>query len=149
MSRTPLDTAHAEIARLRALTQPQPCGHPRQAIASSGGCAWCEEVARLRAALAPFADIHQEGTEDYFDDHPATIIIGRATDYTLRLGNFRRAAAALAAAPAPAKGGKVLIPTLCVCGHAEYRHRSAGPCSTPGCSCECYERAEQPAKGGE
>jgi hypothetical protein len=41
--------------------KPQPCGHPTACITSSDEgtsyCAWCEDVARLREAAKPFANL--------------------------------------------------------------------------------------------
>lgn len=45
----------------------------------------------MHDALAPFADIDGEGDEDFPDDTPVTVKFGRTTDFTLTLGDFRRA----------------------------------------------------------
>jgi hypothetical protein len=50
-------------------------------------------LAEAREALEPFADVgSSEGCEDYPDNTKATLVIGRMTDYSLTLGDFRRAA---------------------------------------------------------
>lgn len=49
----------------------------------------------LQAVLEPFADIDGEGDEDFPDDTPVTIQFGRTTHYAIKLGDFRRARAAL------------------------------------------------------
>lgn len=46
-------------------------------------------------ALRPFADIDGEGDEDFPDDQIVVIKFGRTTHYPVRLGDFRRARAAL------------------------------------------------------
>lgn len=51
-------------------------------------------------ALEAFADIDGEGVEDYPDETKATVTIGRMTDYTLTLGDFRRARTAFQSAEA-------------------------------------------------
>lgn len=53
------------------------------------------ECERLREALQPFANISGEGDEDYADDAQVTITFGRTTNYTVKLGDLRRAASAL------------------------------------------------------
>jgi len=45
----------------------------------------------MHDALAPFADIDGEGDEDFPDDTPVTVKFGRTTDFTLTIGDFRRA----------------------------------------------------------
>ena len=45
----------------------------------------------LIEALAPFADIPGEGSEDYPDDTAVVVRFGRTTHYALRLGDLRRA----------------------------------------------------------
>jgi hypothetical protein len=52
-------------------------------------------IAKLEAALAPFADINGEGSEDFPDSTRVTIQFGRTTHYAITLGDFRRARAAL------------------------------------------------------
>lgn len=52
-------------------------------------------IAELEKALEPFEDVDGEGTDDYPDDHKATVKIGRHWYYGLTLGDFRRARAAL------------------------------------------------------
>lgn len=42
-------------------------------------------------ALGPFEDLDCEGAEDHPDDTKVTTQYGRVTDYSLRLGDFRRA----------------------------------------------------------
>lgn len=49
----------------------------------------------LKAALAPFGDIDGEGDEDFPDGTVAVVKFGRTTNYTVSLGDFRRARAAL------------------------------------------------------
>jgi hypothetical protein len=46
-------------------------------------------------ALEPFADVDGEGDEDFDDDTKVEVRFGRTTHYALRLGDFRRARAAL------------------------------------------------------
>lgn len=48
-------------------------------------------------ALRPFADLVNEGSEDFPDDTKGVIKFGRTTDYSLNLGDLRRAQSALAA----------------------------------------------------
>lgn len=50
---------------------------------------------RLREAMEPFSDISGEGDEDFPDDTKVVVTFGRSTVYTLKLGDFRRARAAL------------------------------------------------------
>lgn len=52
----------------------------------------------LIAALEPFTDVANEGTDDYPDDFKVDIAIGRCTYYALTLGHFRRAQNAIARA---------------------------------------------------
>ncbi len=54
-----------------------------------------DEIERLRNALEPFGDIDVEGAEDFSDDTKATVIFGRTTNYSLKLGYFLRARATL------------------------------------------------------
>lgn len=54
-----------------------------------------EENARLREALRPFNSALGEDEEDFPDDHRCVLKLGRSTDYTLTLADFRRARAAL------------------------------------------------------
>jgi hypothetical protein len=49
----------------------------------------------LYEALGPFGDIDGEGDEDFPDEAKVTVSFGRSTNYTLTLGDFRRARAAL------------------------------------------------------
>ncbi len=56
------------------------------------------EIQQLRAALEPFADIPGEADEDFTDDTAATVRVGRTTHYALKLGDFRRARAAMTVA---------------------------------------------------
>lgn len=57
------------------------------------------QVERMREALEPFADIDGEGDEDFADDTPVEIKFGRSAVYTAKLGDFRRARAALEPKP--------------------------------------------------
>lgn len=59
-----------------------------------------ERVERLRAALEPFSEVDGEGSEDFTDD---TVVVkfGRTTHYALKLGDFRRARAALSDSKTP------------------------------------------------
>jgi len=51
-------------------------------------------LAQAREALEPFAELGaDEGHEDHPDDTPAVIKIGRVTDFSMHLSDFRRAAA--------------------------------------------------------
>ncbi len=52
----------------------------------------------LAEAAEPFAEIDGEGDEDFPDDEPVVVKFGRTTDFTLKLGDFRRISAALAKA---------------------------------------------------
>lgn len=61
-----------------------------------------EENARLIAAapelhdaLEPFAGVDGEGSADFPDDTKVVVTFGRTTNYTLTLGDFRRARAAI------------------------------------------------------
>ena len=49
----------------------------------------------LRAALEPFADALGDDDDDEPDHTPATLVCGRSCDYSLDLGDFRAARAAL------------------------------------------------------
>lgn len=49
-------------------------------------------------ALEPFADIAGEGSDDFPDETPVVVKFGRTTNYSLTLGDFRRASTALAKA---------------------------------------------------
>jgi hypothetical protein len=42
------------------------------------------------AVLEPFADVGGEGDEDFPDDTPVVVKFGRTTNYSLKLGDFRR-----------------------------------------------------------
>jgi hypothetical protein len=51
-------------------------------------------LAEAREALAPFAELGaDEGHEDHPDETPAIIKVGRVTDFSMHLSDFRRAAA--------------------------------------------------------
>lgn len=50
-------------------------------------------------ALEPFADVAGEGDEDFPNDTKCTVQMGRSTDYTLKLGDFRRAMQVINAIP--------------------------------------------------
>jgi len=52
-----------------------------------------EDDAELMAALQPFGEVSGEGDEDFPDNTPVTVVFGRSTNYSLKLGHFRRAAA--------------------------------------------------------
>ncbi len=54
-----------------------------------------DQSAALADALEPFADIDGEGDEDFPDDEPCTLSFGRTSCFTLTLGDFRRARAAI------------------------------------------------------
>jgi len=54
------------------------------------------EVDRLKKALEPFADVCGDGDEDMPDNTPVTITYGRTTYYSITLGDFRKARAAIA-----------------------------------------------------
>lgn len=54
----------------------------------------------LVKALEPFAELHNEGSEDFSDDEPVTIRFGRTTNFSIKLGDIRRANVAYAAATA-------------------------------------------------
>jgi hypothetical protein len=56
------------------------------------------EVDRLKKALEPFADVCGDGDEDMPDNTPVTITYGRTTYYSITLGDFRKARAAIRAA---------------------------------------------------
>lgn len=59
-------------------------------------------VEELERAAEPFINVISEGVEDHPDDTKATLKLGRMTDYSLTLGDFRLlATAALEAALAP------------------------------------------------
>ena len=47
----------------------------------------------MREALVPFADVSLEGDEEFVDETLLQIKYGRTTDYSLKLGDLRRAAA--------------------------------------------------------
>lgn len=47
----------------------------------------------LLAALERFGEISGEGDEGFPDDTPVTVLFGRSTNYSLHLGDLRRAAA--------------------------------------------------------
>jgi hypothetical protein len=49
----------------------------------------------LAEAAQPFADLASEGSEDFPDETPVTVRFGRTTDYSLTLGDIRRAVTAL------------------------------------------------------
>jgi len=53
----------------------------------------------MREALEPFGNVCGEGSSDFPDETPVTIKFGRTTHFAVKLGDFRRARAALAAAP--------------------------------------------------
>lgn len=57
-----------------------------------------DHAPELLAALEPFGEIDGEGDEDFPDDTKVTVKFGRSTNYTLTLGDFRRARAAVAKA---------------------------------------------------
>lgn len=59
-----------------------------------------------RDALEPFGDVFNEGNEDYPDSEPATIKCGRSTHYATKLGDYHRAAAALASLASVLDGGE-------------------------------------------
>lgn len=52
-----------------------------------------DERDSLLAALERFGEIPGEGDEDFPDDTPVTVLFGRSTNYSLHLGDLRRAAA--------------------------------------------------------
>jgi len=68
---------------------------PSPAIVKEAG-----EVERLREALEPFADALGDDDRDEPDHTSATLVCGRSTDYSLDLGDFRNARAALSASNA-------------------------------------------------
>lgn len=50
-------------------------------------------LAEARVALEPFAELGaDEGHEDHPDDTPAVVKVGRVTDFSMHLSDFRRAA---------------------------------------------------------
>lgn len=51
-----------------------------------------ELIAEAGRVVEPFAEVDDEGVEDYGDDHKAVLTIGRSTDHWLTLGHFRAAA---------------------------------------------------------
>ncbi len=54
------------------------------------------EILRLKAALEPFGELgSDEGNDDFPDDTPAVVKLGRVADFSLTLGDFRRAARSL------------------------------------------------------
>ena len=58
------------------------------------------EIAVLRSALEPFSIILDEYDPDDEDDEtPATLVVGSVTDYSLTLGDLRRARVALKEQP--------------------------------------------------
>ena len=57
-------------------------------------------VPDMYAALMPFADIDGEDDEHFTDDAKVITSFGRSTNYTLTLGDFRRARMAFARATA-------------------------------------------------
>src|SRR6187399_135076 len=60
------------------------------------------ENLRLREALEPFAAVLDEFDPDDEDDEtPGTFVAGSVTDYSLTLGDFRRAACVLSALVRP------------------------------------------------
>jgi hypothetical protein len=48
-----------------------------------------------REGLRPFADLDGEGNDDFPDDAKVTATFGHITDYTLKLGDIRKARALL------------------------------------------------------
>ena len=57
----------------------------------------------LLEVLRPFADLDGEGSDDFGDDTPVTLIFGRTTAYRpVTLGDLRRASYAVSAAEAAA-----------------------------------------------
>lgn len=52
----------------------------------------------LLEALKPFADIDGEGSEDFPDDTPVTVMFGRTTHHALKLADLRKARAIIARA---------------------------------------------------
>lgn len=50
---------------------------------------------KLVEALEPFGELDGEGSEDFPDETPVVVKFGRTTDFTLKLGDIRRASAAL------------------------------------------------------
>lgn len=80
----------------------------RQMMVQVGGsCGVAEQEANARLiaaaptifeALEPFGEIDGEGDEDFPDDTKVTVKFGRTTDYTLTLGDFRRARSAIQSA---------------------------------------------------
>lgn len=80
-----------------SIRMPMPAGskHPThygiRTVGTEANAHLIAAAPEMHDALAPFADIDGEGDEDFPDDTPVTVKFGRTTDYTLTLGDFRRA----------------------------------------------------------